>query len=332
MRRKFISLPLVCRAIITALLIVSVTSCGGEKRTNGVSDESFDIGMVTFPGYAPLYLAVEKGFFGELDVRLHRIEEIGTLRASVERGALDAYLATLDIALDTDQEPPGVAVWAIDESAGGDGVILTEDIESISDLVGKSIAAEPGLPPYFVLLYLLNQEGLGIQDVDFKDMTTQNAATAFVSGSVDGAGLYEPYLTAAAQQRENSRVVVSSADVPGLIVDLIFADEKVIRERPNDVTTLINGWERALTFIQESPDEANRIMAEAFSLSVDEFVDIASSVRWLSSEENQQLLGRDGQPGLLFEKFKIVLDVLKRNRAAVYDSDARSVLTQQFVR
>ncbi|MDX8399194.1 MAG: hypothetical protein R8K20_02975 [Gallionellaceae bacterium] len=44
------------------------------------------IGMVTFPGYAPLYLAKEKGFFKDLNVELVRIEAIGDLRAAMLSG------------------------------------------------------------------------------------------------------------------------------------------------------------------------------------------------------------------------------------------------------
>jgi hypothetical protein len=40
--------------------------------------------MVTFAGYAPLYLAKEKGFFGDLNVELRRIEEFPSIRAAME--------------------------------------------------------------------------------------------------------------------------------------------------------------------------------------------------------------------------------------------------------
>jgi len=36
-----------------------------------------------------------------------------------------------------------------------------------------------------------------LKDVQYKDMSTQNAETAFVSRAVDAAGIYEPYLSQA---------------------------------------------------------------------------------------------------------------------------------------
>ena len=319
-------------SIMLVCLLLVLVSCGEQNSNSIGTKKEFSIGMVTFAGYAPLYLAVEKGFFGDLEVKLNRIDDVSSIRAAMENGSLDAYLATLDIALDTNQEPPGVAVWAIDESAGGDGVVLSGNISSISDLKGKSIAAEPGLPPYFVMLYLLNQEGLGLKDINFQDMTTQNAATAYVSESVEGAGLYEPYLTTAAKQRDGSKIALSSADVPGLIVDLIFVNDELISSRTGDIETLVEGWKKALEFIDSNPEEANKIMASAFSLDIDEFIDIASSIRWLSSKENGKLLGTGNTEGTLFTTFDTVLAVLKNNREGVFDSSASKNLTTKFVK
>ena len=161
---------------VTVALAAGLIYWAVNRNHSGASDKSkeVDIGMVTFAGYAPLYLAKEKGFFGDVTVNLHRIEEIANIRAGVAKGDLEAYLATTDIALDTDQKPLGLSVWAIDESSGGDGVVVSGDIKDIKDLKGKSVAAEPGFPPYFILSYLLNENGMSLADVQLKDMKTQD--------------------------------------------------------------------------------------------------------------------------------------------------------------
>lgn len=326
----------------TAVMILGVISAialgvSGCSKKESASDQKpktpqpFDIGMVTFPGYAPLYLAKEKGFFGDLDVRLQRIEEIPSIRAAVVKGDLEAYLATPDIAFDTNIPAPGKAVWAVDESAGGDGVVVSSDIGDITQLKGRKVAGEPGFPPYFIMLYLLHQHGLGLNDIQFQDMTTQNAATAFVSKAVDAAAIYEPYLSQAEGQRAGSKVVVSSAQTPGLIVDLIFARDDVVASRPNDIKQLIAGWRKAIAFIRQSPDEANLIMAASFNLPVNEFKDIASGVRWLDLDENRQLYGTPATPGPLFSNFGVVVDVLRRNRPEVFKAESSHYLIREFI-
>jgi NitT/TauT family transport system substrate-binding protein len=329
--RPVISVTIAVALIVTALIGYSGCSSGGPAKNGTAKKEPFDIGMVTFAGYAPLYLAKEKGFFGDLQVNLHRIDEVASIRAGIANGELEAYLATPDIALDTNQKPPGIGVWAIDESSGGDGVVVAEGIEKLADLKGRKVAAEPGLPPRFVLMYLLHKHGMSLSDIEFKDMTTQDASTAFVSKSVDAAGIYEPFLSTAAKQREGSKVAISSADVPGLIVDLIFVDERTLKSRPQDVTKVIEGWRKAVRFIKESPDVAFPIMAKAFNLPEGEFKDIAAGVKWLDLDENKILFGTAEKPGPLYPNFSEVGEVLHRNRKDMYRAKAEDHLIRQFV-
>jgi NitT/TauT family transport system substrate-binding protein len=324
-------------SLLKAVLVLAATlavGCESPARSTGPKEgpkKPFTIGMVTFAGYAPLYLAKEKALFGDLDVELKRIEEIPSLRAAMASGNLEAYLATPDIALNTNSQPPGKAVWAIDESAGGDGVVVGPGITSLSDLKGKAIAAEPGLPPNFVLMYLLHQNGLSMSDVKFKDMSTQNAAAAFVSSSVDAAGLYEPYLSTSRTQRKGSRVVVSSAELPGLIVDLVFARQDVLATRQGDIDRVIDGWRKAMLFIKTNPDEAYTIMAKSFNLKVPEFRDTVAGIHWVDLPENQRLFGTAPDNSQLSKTMTTVIAVLTRNHPETNQTRPASVIDTTFV-
>jgi NitT/TauT family transport system substrate-binding protein len=301
-----------------------------EKQGADSAAEPFDIGMVTFAGYAPLYLAKEKGFFGDLEVRLHRIEEVASIRAGMASGRLEAYLATTDIAIDTNVEPPGVAIWAIDESSGGDGVVVRGLEGGIEGLKGQVVAAEPGLPPFFILQYLLHENGLDLEGVQFKDMTTQDAASAFSSGAVAAAGLYEPFLSTAMKAQDGSRLAISSAQTPGLIVDLIFVRDDLL-EGSTAPLAVVEGWRKAIRFIDEHPAEAYAVMSRAYNLPEDEFRDIAGAVRWLDLADNQVLYGDAGSPGPLYTNFVKIRQVLERNRQAIYPSDPERHLSREVI-
>ena len=70
--------------IIAIVLVVISSSCNwGNKPPER---PKVTIGMVTFPGYAPLYLAKEKNLFPDVDVALVRIESIGDLREAINSG------------------------------------------------------------------------------------------------------------------------------------------------------------------------------------------------------------------------------------------------------
>ena len=72
-----------------------------------------------------------------------------------------------------------VVVLVNDNSAGNDAIIVDESINSIEDLAGKTVAAEPGVVDHFLLLQGLDSVGLTEADIQFQGLLTADAAAAF---------------------------------------------------------------------------------------------------------------------------------------------------------
>lgn len=321
--------------ILVGLLAIILT--GGmfyyfqTKKPVTTDKETAKIGMVTFPGYAPLYLAKEKGFFKDLNVELVRIEAIGDLRATMLSGKIDMYLATPDIFQATEkQEPAGVGFLAIDESHGADGVAVSENIKTVADLKGKKVGAEPGFPPYFVLQYMLHKENLTLKDLDFKDIASQDAGNAFVAKQLDAVGTYEPYLSKSVSLRPNSRVLVSSADLSGLIVDLIYANEKLVNEKPEVLKRVADGWFEAVAYYEANKTESMEIMSKAFGVTPQEMIDIKSGVSWLNKAENKKLFDRNAERNI-FKTFDLVGEILLSNNTNSFRVYSKDKLTDKII-
>lgn len=284
----------------------------GCKNT-GNDDKKVTIGMVTFPGYAPLYLAKEKEFYQELEVDLVRIEDIAGLRAAMQSGEVDIYAATHDIfQANQGNTPPGVGFIAIDESSGGDGVAVAEGIETLVDLKGKRIGVEPGFPPYFILESKLAEAGLNWNDVEQVDLSSEDAVSAFAGKSIDVVGAYEPFLSKAVEKRPNSRVLLSSKNTPGLIVDLLFASDAIIAEHPEHLTIVAEGWFKAVEYIKKHPAESYGIMGNAFGVSAGEMEEFQSGLKWLTKEDNLSYFNRKNATNA-FQTFEMVGNVLSLN-------------------
>ncbi|MDP3957460.1 MAG: ABC transporter substrate-binding protein, partial [bacterium] len=240
--------------IVAVIIVIGLIAYSGLNKQNkspqaAKSLPKVTIAMVTFPGYAPLYVAKEKGFFEGVDVELKRIESIGDIRAAMRSGDVNMYAATYDIYQSIkDVAPTGVGFLVVDESHGADGVATASNITSIKDLKGKKVAAEPGFPPYLVLQYLLDKEGMTLLDLDFQDMPTTDAGSAFAAGQLAAAGIWEPSLSASVKVRSGSKVFASSADIPGLVQDLLFADEKLAKENPEVLEKVAAGYFKALEY------------------------------------------------------------------------------------
>ena len=318
--------------ILCLLVLVIVFSINNGKRDVGSQNpQKVTIAMVTFPGYAPLYVAKEKGFFDGVDVQLTRIESIGDIRAAMRSGGVNMYAATYDIYQSTKDVPPnGTGFLVIDESHGADGVATDASINSIKDLRGKKVGAEPGFPPYLVLQYLLNKEGMTLKDLDFQDMPTIDAGNAFAAGKLVAAGIYEPALSASVKARPGSKVFASSADVPGLVQDLLFSDEKLAKEHPEVLEKIAAGYFKAIDYINSNPDDAYQIMAKAFDVSVQDMKDFKTGVSWIDKAENIKLFDKTSDINA-YKTYDLVCSILNKNGDTNVCLKSEDKLTNEIV-
>jgi NitT/TauT family transport system substrate-binding protein len=288
--------------------------------------------MVTFPGYAPLYLAKAKDLFPDTDVELSRIESIGDLRAAMNSGQIDMYAATYDIFENMQgTPPPGTGFLAVDESHGADGVVVRNGINSVADLKGRTVGAEPGFPPYFILQYLLSKENMTLKDINFRDLPSQDAGNAFAAEKLDAAGTYEPYLTKAAETRKGSKILVSSANTPHLIVDFLFASDVFVQQKPEVLKNICKGWFAALDYYRGHENESLEIMAKSFDVSTDEMRDFKTGVSWLDLNDNKALFDRNS-PNNAFSTFSLVGDILQKNQGEIVRVKAEDKLTDSLIK
>jgi len=314
----------------TTLLFVVSTGCNNPS-SQSKEKVKVKIGMVTFPGYAPLYLAKEKGLFEGIDVELVRIESIGDLRAALRGGQIDAYAATYDIFQATKGVGPvGIGFIAIDESHGGDGVVVAKGINGLEDFRGKVVGAEPGFPPFFILQYLLHDAGMGLTDVKFKDISSQDAGNAFVAGQLDVAGTYEPYLSISESKREGAKIIYSSADMPSLIVDWLFASPKMVKDNPDALKKVAAGWFSALNYLEANPEESYEVMGAAFGVDAAEMKDFQTGITWLNLKDNEKMLDKSSS-GNAFETFNKVGDILEHNGETDMRVKAEDHLTTKVI-
>ncbi len=113
-------------------------------------------------------------------------------------------------------------------SNGADGIIVTSDILSIEDLVGKKIAVPRYSESQTLVEWLITNSNLtkAEQSQIRKDIvyfeTADETAKAFFSGQVDAAATWEPYLTQAATSTD-SRILFDTSMSTNLILSgLIF--------------------------------------------------------------------------------------------------------------
>lgn len=281
------SLNKVLFVVAVIVLIAITTSC--QQAATATRDVR--IGFNTWVGFGPLYIAQEKGFFLErgLNVDLQRIEGTGDRRAAMIAGRLEGMASTLDdLIISAAQGVEAKMVLGLDESAGADGILTSEDITDVSQFKGKSIAVQPGFVNHFFLLYILDDNGLTSKDVEIRPMEPDKASAAFVARDVDIAVTWEPHLSQVRENRPDGKTFLTTSDYPGLIVDILVFRNDFIEENPEAVAAFVDAWYEALDFIETNPDEAHEIIGRAMDLDAAEVSDILTGVKFLKPEDNLQ--------------------------------------------
>ncbi len=305
--------------IVLIIIVVAISMRQNAPSGNVTSNEpvkksqEITIGMVTFPGYAPLHIAKSKGYYGNTNVKLVFIESLGELRSAMQSGTIDAYEMIYDMFQSVkDVTPEGVAFLATDESRGADGIVAPNSITKPEDLRGKTVGTEPGFPAYLALLSYLDKGGMTLADVKFKDLPSKDVVAAYLSKSIDVGGTYEPYLSELASKAKDSHILISTKDTSGLAVEFMWVTPKTLADKKDALLDVARGYFKATDLIKTNPDEAFASAAPAFGISKEEMALFKDGIVWPDLAYNQQLLEGKGEKSASV-MFPYIGDILRKN-------------------
>lgn len=300
--------------LVVAMLTLSLLAGCGSSGTTGGSTDATDtaatgdattttdttdegqycpdttvLSMSTWIGYAPLHVALEKGFFAEngVEVEIAVIESAGDQRSALASGQIQGAATTIDTTVMSQSIGiDAIQILALDYSNGGDGVVAKNEYNSLADLKGKTVAIDTtGGASLFWFNYMLKDLGMTMDDFEIVNMGAGDAGTSFVAGQVEAAVTWEPWLTNA-QNTDFGKVLLSSADYPGVIVDTLSMSKEYVDAYPDSVKGIVSAWYEALAYIETNPDDANQIMADAMGMPLEDFLATWSAVYFYDQAGN----------------------------------------------
>src|SRR5205823_9752419 len=110
-----------------------------------------------------------------------------------------------------------------------------------------------------MLSYILEKNGMSVQDVIRSTLAAQPAAQAFVAGQGDAALTYEPYLSTIRAKPEAGKILVTSKEYPG-VVDVPVFKKDFIEKNPKIVKAPVDSFFEALAMIKGEPATAYELM------------------------------------------------------------------------
>ena len=303
------SLPHLIRTIFASLaLTVAILPATATAQIRvGVSD---------WPGWVAWYIAEQKGFFKKhgADVKLVWFANYTDSISALSAGQLDANSQTWsDTMAPLSKGLPLKVVLVNDNSAGNDALMVGPKIKSFADLKGKKIALEEFSISHFLLTLALDKNGMSLKDVQVVNLAAGDAAAAFMAGRVDAAVVWNPWVNQI-QASGKGRPLFTSKDVPGLIPDLLVAQEKSLKAKRKDFVGMVRAWYDVEKFIRENPDEATRIMAKVVGMDAKDYKVFLPGTQFFDQQANLKAFGPATDPTSLLGVAPTIVKFLLDNK------------------
>lgn len=275
--------------VSAVIVLLALAGCSSSSETaKSAGGEPVKIALSPWPGWYFWFLAEEKGFFKEhgVDVKLEWFPVYSDSLQALATGQVDANSQTLSDTIAPLSKGLKLKVVLVnDNSHGGDAIVVKQDIQSVKDLKGKTVATELGTVDHFLLLTALSEHGMKETDINYVNMTVNDAGPAFITGKVDAAVLWEPFQTKAVKEGKG-KVLFSSKDTPGLIPDLLVFRKEVVDKRPEDIQKIIAAWFDALEYYKAHPEESVEILAKKADTTVEDFKLGLESIKLFTPQDN----------------------------------------------
>lgn len=289
-------------------LLMLVTGCGNQQTSNSsgsgtsASGElpSPKIAFSTWVGYGPLFIAKEKGYFEKYGVnpQLTIIEDESQFANAMASNNIQGLSHVIDReVINAAQGIPENLVLVLDQSHGGDGIISTKEIATVSDLKGKTVGLDKSTTSYFFFLSALEKNNIKESDINIQNMSAADAGAAFVAGNLDAAVVWEPWLTNASK-RNGGHVLLNSAELPNTIVDGLTLNSDFIKEHPDAVKGIVQAWYDALEFYKENPEEGNKIMAKYLNIDEQDIASMVKGVQYYDKQGNETFFDKNQQDNI----------------------------------
>lgn len=324
---NLLKLKIANTVLVLIFIMTLFAGCGkaGDEAATGSSDKSgYKYGKIDIPGKqgslcaAPIYIAYEKGFFSEQGF------DVNLISADTETRKIGLNNGTIPIVNGDFQFFPSiendVKVKVVDGLHYGCIKLLVpkdSPIQGVQDLRGKKISVdEIGGTPHQVAAVWLEVNGISAREEDgevtFLPFEDGNLAVeALRKGEVDVASLWDPFASVQEKTGEYRVLLDISVDEPfaGKYCCFLYASEKLLKEKPEQVAALLRAYRAAQNWIAEHPEETVDIIIEGKYSQIEDrelAIELIKSYRYPTTKD------REKNPDLVRENVLYFADQLHR--------------------
>lgn len=323
------------------------TSLPPSKNTVTYARDTWITGGLPELGIARSYqrdyrLDLNQVFYASDDERL---AALGAGKAHFTEISFPSLLYNLERVEKGKYQDEVVVLAFIDYSRGGDGLIVRSGVKTVNGLLNQRVGYVGDGTGKYLLSFLLRMVDMRLEDVKgipYKDESAM--VDDFAAGKLDAIAYWQPGMSDVLKRVSGSRVLLSTADMPSLIPDLLVANRRFVAEHPEQAEGFVKFWFATVKHLQEQPNLAYERWAEALNRAT--YADGAAQepiygtenspadlrqiftgeVRLVGLEENLKLMGISQAPefeqlvGFALENWNRIADLKGPRVATLFNS------------
>lgn len=262
-------------AAISILVLMGILAgCGGKEDSSDGSKKVVLNEVAHSIFYAPMYVAIEEGYFEEEGISLTLVTGFGAdktmtavLTGEADIGFMGSESTIYTYVGGTDDY---VVNFAQLTQRAGNFLVARQPIEKFSwkMLIGKDVlGGRAGGMPEMVFEYILEMNGIDPSEVNIdQSIDFGSTAAAFSGGQGEFTVEFEPHATSLEQQGQGY-VVASLGEDSGFVPYTAFSAKKSYLEKNKDtVQAFTNALQKGMDYVQtHTPEEIAKAIAPQFA-------------------------------------------------------------------
>lgn len=172
-----------------------------------------------------------------------RFSDFPTVVSALQTKKIQASFMLAPLAMKMKEDGVPIKICYLGHRDGSEMIVgKSSKAKDLHDLKGKKIAIPSFYSnQHFVLLKLLEKQGLAAEDLKFVPLPPPDMPTALATGAIDGFFVGEPFC-AKAEMEGIGRVLYYARDIwPNFISCVLVVHEDLIKEQPGVVRDLVRG-------------------------------------------------------------------------------------------
>ncbi|MGM8365715.1 ABC transporter substrate-binding protein [Virgibacillus sp. W0181] len=333
------------------ILAFGLVACGqndeSEEETSNDNNKeadseltAVDIGMLKLTSSAPLFLAIEKGFFEEegLDVNVEWFEAAQPISVATAGGDVDVGATGITASLYNMVAGGEELVIVADKGREQEGYSSTallvpddSDVESVEELKGKRIGiTQTGSTYHYMTGRLLEENGLSADDVELVPLNSiPGLMETLESKQVDAVLLNEPNITRVLDEGYG-KVVAQVGDAFDYQISGIFFSKSFVKEEET-AEKFLKAYAKATRYYYDAvltKEDGELVKGENF----DEVVNIIADYTDQEPEiiaQGLPYMDRDGK--LLAEDIQTQIDWYVKEDLLEQELDASKIVNTELL-